>query len=63
MLLNLFARYGFYVKLRAMFAAFGLIHAIYLALFIYIDQLLLACLNVISVALYAVCGRHSRSGG
>jgi hypothetical protein len=55
MLLNLFARYGFYVKLRAMFAAFGLIHAIYLALFIHIDQLLLACLNVISVALYAAC--------
>ena len=55
MLLNLFARYGFYVKLRAMFGVLGLFHVMYLVLFVCIGQLWLACLNILSVALYAVC--------
>ena len=55
MLLNLFARYGFYFKLRAMFGVLGLFHVMYLVLFVCIGQLWLACLNILSVTIYAIC--------
>ena len=60
MLLNLFTKYDFYVKLRAMFVVLGLFHVLYLVLFIYINQSFLVLLNIFSIILYAACAYFAR---
>lgn len=60
MLLNLFTKYDFYVKLRAMFVVLGLFHVLYLVLFIYINQSFLVLLNIFSIILYAACAYFTR---
>ena len=60
MLLNLFTKYDFYVKLRAMFVVLGLFHVLYLVLFIYINQSFLILLNIFSIILYAACAYFTR---